>query len=1754
MSVNNIDRIESTKQPELKYSCGAGFANVNLYTGRMYFVHADISMGYSNYQTEISHIYNSKFSIKNGIETNMGSKWKLNVEQYLYYENGKYIYIDASGFHHEFSRLREKEYYDTLGKGLILKTNTGYEEITDKALNRMIFVSNRLIKYISCEHPEMVKYYDYINGKLARVYDGRKSENKFEFSYSNNLLKTITFIKSSKIIEVIEYFYNSDNELIKITRTRENITKIDSIYSYSNGNLINATCFEDYSTLKFNYSYKMISSVTAGKAKIIAESIDQPDEYLSSGLYCGDDKYLSESSMIVEYVHEDEIEVYSQNIIEYLDMITIVSNEKNLKMVYYLNKNGLISSVFEANNGNINDLRTPKKLPGIMLSNNVSPPAINQKRLFKFYTNTILKPDDILVGNLNKINDYRKLKCTNYINFNLSFFLKINQKMSDSKINIYINSSNFEHGLDYGIGSFDNTAVGSWQYVSIPITILSAKINSMLISFADSSNNTYYISDMRFCYSPSDKLYLTNESTYKPQIDLMKTPLDMVNKIEYVTTTGSQTINRNIDEDFYVSSTDLQETYLSMFKENGNSFIMSLCDNTKKIAVDSVKLITTQSEFPLNFVFDENGVRSRAKFLYEITSPDGDLHTFGTPYFYRNKKFGNKYYNCMLQISEVYKTNDKGEVVNKSETSTAVDFRGKILQETDEYGIQTLYEYDDYGSQSSKTIQNIDKQGTEFEKIVTTTIENKERQYIEYKDYKSKVRVDYNSKSENVNSISYNGINDYESNSLNEYFTYDRFDSKIMSLNNYSNGINYMNYGGGKLYEVTPIGWENDNAYGYKFSYTDYGDPYKYYLTYKEGNKKVEELLQKKNIDRKNGIITTEQYREINSDKTILTLDKYGRTTSVYQDGNTTTFKRQILSESSGASEVTEMYDPIEKRTYEYSYDDNNNLTGYKIKNNDNIFLAVESSGNNRTKYSGMNQPFVHSSEITYDDNKLINPRITKSKGLIAEETKQQDEANAIVVDETAYDYDYLGRVDHKEHKVFDGVLGSYTSISEDFKYKTNTPLKEKIVVNIDNPSSKDTTYEMDYIYNGLGNITISTLTQNTDGKPTHLEHYIYEYDNAGRLISESSSTSSGLPRTYTYNRDGSIDTTTFDSYKTKYEYQKGRLINFYNVLNPNTKINFSYDNLGNCTHYKTPKTNSPNLKWERGNLLKEYNNGEINATYSYNSQGVRFKKQLSSNKSSTYFLDGDKILGEKFNDGKTIIYIYDAEGLKGFKTINKQHPYHYVKDATGNIIAILDENIEVAHYTYDAWGKCVITKDIDGIGTLNPFRWKAQYYDNESGFYYIDGRYYAPEIMQYICGQSIGNALTNANTIFGLNLYLLTKQNPVNLFYNGYNINTSIPLTYSPPKLSKFKYFFGVAWPNFWRSSKGSWLAVGLFIVALVLSFNPATLGILASFKVLVSTSLLLITGAIISGFSSKYNGNSFGEAFVDYITDNWAQSLAITSAVFIVCAGINLVKQATPKCFKAGTKILTSTGYKEIENIKVGDKVLSFDEETGEQSFKEVVRLFRNSTSSWSTTFVKVDGSDDISEITSTPGHKYYLPFNDENRNLNEQLEHASYEGLGVKWVSAQDLKSGDKVLLSSGKYGIIIKVETKELDEPETTYNFEVGDFHTYYVGEASVCVHNANCGAPDLYRGGNKMNVRGRDVEIVDGLVQPTQGISVNSNPSAVMNFGQAHKIGTLPDGLQIIYTGGTHYVIAPSYAMPLGQYQNLLYQIPLTPFG
>ena len=129
----------------------------------------------------------------------------------------------------------------------------------------------------------------------------------------------------------------------------------------------------------------------------------------------------------------------------------------------------------------------------------------------------------------------------------------------------------------------------------------------------------------------------------------------------------------------------------------------------------------------------------------------------------------------------------------------------------------------------------------------------------------------------------------------------------------------------------------------------------------------------------------------------------------------------------------------------------------------------------------------------------------------------------------------------------------------------------------------------------------------------------------------------------------------------------------------------------------------------------------------------------------------------------------------------------------------------------------------------------------------------------------------------------------------------------------------------------------------------------------------------------------------------------------------------------------------------------MLAYDEESGEKAYKPVVQLFRNTTKEWY--HVHVNGE----EIICTGGHPFYV-LNAAADRQKVNYESQPQSAIGA-WICARHLRITDKVLLSDGSCAIIEAIEVEKLAVPQTTYNFEVADFHTYYVTQTDVLVHNA-----------------------------------------------------------------------------------------------
>ncbi|WP_167883873.1 Hint domain-containing protein [Leptospira stimsonii] len=158
---------------------------------------------------------------------------------------------------------------------------------------------------------------------------------------------------------------------------------------------------------------------------------------------------------------------------------------------------------------------------------------------------------------------------------------------------------------------------------------------------------------------------------------------------------------------------------------------------------------------------------------------------------------------------------------------------------------------------------------------------------------------------------------------------------------------------------------------------------------------------------------------------------------------------------------------------------------------------------------------------------------------------------------------------------------------------------------------------------------------------------------------------------------------------------------------------------------------------------------------------------------------------------------------------------------------------------------------------------------------------------------------------------------------------------------------------------------------------------------------------------------------------------------------------KYTNRTCFVAGTLVHTKDGLKKIEEIQVGDVVLSKSDKTGEVSYRSVVNTFVRQTDA----IYKVSFEDET-ELETTWNH----PFRTQKLDSIGQ----AFKVENTQWTEAKDLRAGDITLTAEGE---TLKVVSILIDErQETVYNFEVEEDHTYFVGEVGVWVHNATGYAP------------------------------------------------------------------------------------------
>ena len=145
------------------------------------------------------------------------------------------------------------------------------------------------------------------------------------------------------------------------------------------------------------------------------------------------------------------------------------------------------------------------------------------------------------------------------------------------------------------------------------------------------------------------------------------------------------------------------------------------------------------------------------------------------------------------------------------------------------------------------------------------------------------------------------------------------------------------------------------------------------------------------------------------------------------------------------------------------------------------------------------------------------------------------------------------------------------------------------------------------------------------------------------------------------------------------------------------------------------------------------------------------------------YIYAGGKLLRETISDGtttKTLDFNYDNVGMPYSLIYNNgttTTTYYYITNLQGDVMYLADASgVQVAAYDYDPYGK--IISATGDLAEINPLRYRGYYYDAETGFYYLQSRYYDPKICRFINADSYAST---GQGFTGLNMFAYCNNSP---------------------------------------------------------------------------------------------------------------------------------------------------------------------------------------------------------------------------------------------------------------------------------------------------------------------------------------------------------------------------------------------------------
>ncbi len=536
--------------------------------------------------------------------------------------------------------------------------------------------------------------------------------------------------------------------------------------------------------------------------------------------------------------------------------------------------------------------------------------------------------------------------------------------------------------------------------------------------------------------------------------------------------------------------------------------------------------------------------------------------------------------------------------------------------------------------------------------------------------------------------------------------------------------------------------------------------------------------------------------------------------------------------------------------------------------------------------------------------------------------------------------------------------------------------------------------------------------TDPPDSSITKDETISYAFDAAGNKISEITEENGDEIKeetSYTYNGFNQLKTSITKDSTGSVTSQK----------------NYIYDHNGNQTKISDSLTDEEiTYSYDADNRLKKAvskTGGIIDYIQenSYNGFGQRVEKK-EGNEETNYFYDGSSVLCTRDSLGEITSFNLIGSSDNVLATARKQEQdikfYTYTKDLRESSINILDDNgASVISYEYDDYGETVA---LGSENFYNEICYAAGIYDSTTKLYYLNARYYSPETGNFLTQDTYRGDRSRTHT---LNLYGYCAGNPISYTDPSghwlWGVIGAVMGAYDGYMYAKKHKLTG------WK--KAAAIAGG------------AALGAVDPCKIIkVASKAVKLAKVARSGYKKvktviKATKKS---KVVKVVKKKILKKTTVTKSKKNYKVVRKQLKKCTSEghCFVAGTKIHTKDGFKAIENIKPGDYVWSENPETNEKALKKVKKIFVREKDS----IIRLTINGEV--IETTDEHPFYV------------------EGQG--FTRARDLNVGDEVRLEDGTTATVESNESVHLDKPIKVYNFEVEEFHTYYVSKQKVLVHN------------------------------------------------------------------------------------------------